>query len=52
MKKAVLKSDLTGNTKIDAIRQKYRFGVPPEDVELCAEKIEELVWQGALKQMI
>lgn len=48
MKKAVLKSDLTGNMKIDAIRQKYRFGVPKEDVELCAKKIEEKIWQGLL----
>ena len=45
MKKAVLKPDLTGNTKIDAIRQKYRFGVPAGEVEKCAAKIEKFIWQ-------
>ena len=48
MEKAILKSDLTGNTKIDAIRQKYRFGVPAGEVEKCAAKIEELIWQENL----
>ena len=42
MKKAVLKSDLTGNTKIDAIREKYRFGVPQEDLEMCVEKLADI----------
>ena len=37
MKKAVLKSDLTGNTKIDAILQKYRFGVPAGEVEKMSD---------------
>ena len=42
MKKAVLKSDLMGNTKIDAIRQKYQFGVPQKDLEMCAEKLADI----------
>ena len=42
MKKAVLKSDLTGNTKIDAIREKYQFGVPQKDLEMCAEKLADI----------
>lgn len=44
MKKAVLKSDLTGNMKIDAIRQKYRFGVPDGEVEkMSAHELVSLV---------
>ena len=42
MKKVVLKSGLTGNTKIDAIRQKYQFGVPQKDLEMCAEKLDDI----------